>query len=81
MSLPIKYILNSGIWEFGPTRGIQYKGIMPIKHLRFLANYTNILVMCLEKENLVQKAIKYCRSKFLNLTPQLFKHLDWKILS
>ena len=31
--------------------------------------------MCLEKENLVQKAIKYCRSKFLNLTPQLFKSL------
>lgn len=40
-----------------------------------MANYTNIFVMCLEKENLVQKAIKYCRSKFLNLTPQLFKSL------
>lgn len=75
MSLLITYIPNPGIWKFGPTRETQYKGIMPIKHLGFLANYTNILVMCLEKENLVQKAIIYCRSKFLNLMPQLFKSL------
>lgn len=75
MLLPTKYIPNPRIWKFGPTRETQYKGIMPIKHLGFLANDTNILVMCLEKENLVQKASKYCRSKFLNVMPQLSKSL------